>query len=537
MREESFPVNEKLAQTLGDICARQLGSENAGEGKTIYINLSMVRLQTCFVLPKLIYAKGLAKESGAKVVAITWRPNSRWKKMVGSMGIDCLFLEEMLKSDIPSAFKSMVKTAGLVLGNASGEKLKEFKAMGLPVGGPLYEDIIRSSDLSTLRTVRNKTAIRKILHILWMLYSLERYIKNHPPLFFIADDLAYHEGAMIMLFKKYGASVYNSSWEAEELIETDANGRIIRRGEMANKWLKEKYAQYGNSVAEKADQMIKDRFAGKSGRDIDRQAFKGKKVLSREEMQEYLGLDKEKKNVVIMAHTFTDAVFNYGDIYFRDYYDWLEKTLKTAEDVKNVNWILKPHPSRKLYHESADSIEDMFARHKKDHLFMLDDSISAESIRNIADVLVTIGGNAGGEFACVGIPSVIAGKTYYSGFDFTKEPRDYNEYEKQLRDIADIAPLTEKQTDTAKSVFYLRFTDQYNEYKYLDEFALYVRGLYDKFSEEVRRKLFESDNGTENMNNAITEDVIKYAKEHDLSGCEYYLRGVRRGKQRALQTP
>ena len=131
---------------------------------------------------------------------------------------------------------------------------------------------------------------------------------------------------------------------------------------------------------------------------------------------------------------------------------------------------------------------------------MLDDSISAESIRNIADVLVTIGGNAGGEFACVGIPSVIAGKTYYSGFDFTKEPRDYNEYEKQLRDIADIAPLTEKQTDTAKSVFYLRFTDQYNEYKYLDEFALYVRGLYDKFSEEVRRKLFESDNGTENMN-------------------------------------
>lgn len=531
MREESFPLDDKTAEELGRICADQLGSENGKEGRTIYINLSMVRLQTCFVLPKLIYAKGLAKETGARVVAITWRPNHKWEKMVGSMGIDCLSLEVLLKSDVPSAFKSMAKTAGALLGNASGEKLKEFKAMGLPIGGPLYEDIIRSSDLSTLRSVRNKTAVRKILHILWMLYSVERYIKKHPPLIFIADDLAYHEGAMIMLFKKYGAVIRNSSWEAEEEIEQDAKGRIIRRGEMANKWLKEKYAKYGNSVSEKADEMIKDRFAGRSGRDIDRQAFKGKKVLDREGMQEYLGLDKAKKNVVIMAHTFTDAVFNYGDIYFRDYYDWLEKTLAIAGEVKDVNWILKPHPSRKLYHESSDSIEAMFERYKKDNLYMLDDSISAESIRNIADVLVTIGGNAGGEFACVGIPSVIVGKTYYSGFGFTKEPKDYNEYVKQLREVAQVGRLTKEETDTAKSVFYLRFTDKYNEYKYLDEFALYVRGLYDKFSEESRRNLFESDKGTGEMNNAITKDVIKYAKEHDLSGCGYYLRGMQCGKE------
>ena len=60
---------------------------------------------------------------------------------------------------------------------------------------------------------------------------------------------------------------------------------------------------------------------------------------------------------------------------------------------------------------------------------------------------------------------------------------------------------------------------------------MYVRGLYDKFSEESRRNLFESDKGTGEMNGAITKDVIKYAKEHDLSGCEYYLRGMQCGKE------
>ena len=91
--------------------------------------------------------------------------------------------------------------------------------------------------------------------------------------------------------------------------------------------------------------------------------FTGKKVFTREELQKKLGLDDKKKNVVIMAHTFTDAVFNYGNYYYRDYYDWTEKTLKIASKVKDVNWILKPHPTRAAYNESKDSIENMFKKY------------------------------------------------------------------------------------------------------------------------------------------------------------------------------
>ena len=75
------------------------------------------------------------------------------------------------------------------------------------------------------------------------------------------------------------------------------------------------------------NRILEDRFAGKNGRNIDRHAFAGKKVLSKEEAFAELGLNPKKKTVIIMAHTFTDAVFNYGDTPFKDYYDWTEQIL------------------------------------------------------------------------------------------------------------------------------------------------------------------------------------------------------------------
>lgn len=113
----------------------------------------------------------------------------------------------------------------------------------------------------------------------------------------------------------------------------------------------------GDEVLSETNQLIKDCFSGKSGRDIDQGDFKDKTIIDRKEAEKRLGLLDGKKNIVIMAHTFTDAIYNYGTICYRDYYDWIESTLKIAEEVEQVNWILKPHPTRKAYHESKDSIE------------------------------------------------------------------------------------------------------------------------------------------------------------------------------------
>lgn len=196
------------------------------------------------------------------------------------------------------------------------------------------------------------------------MYALNSFIKKHPLEYAVMDDFAYHEGAFIKLFRERGAKVLACSNAGHETLHYDNDGEIIGRMAMYNARYKEKIKTITDDKIAEADKLIADRFSGANGREIDRGAFAGKKVLTKDEFAAKLGLDLSKKTVIIMAHTFTDAVFNYGTYYFRDYYDWLEQILKIAREVKDVNWVLKPHPTRHAYNESADSIEDMFARYK-----------------------------------------------------------------------------------------------------------------------------------------------------------------------------
>ncbi len=528
-RTEQLPLSEDLIRDFIQENKKQW-SQIKHNDQYIFINFSMIRMQMGWVIPKLLYAKGVESVIGAKPVVFTWRENLLLTELIESFGIRHIALDTLNRSDIKAFLKSFIKTMGLVLFNPSGEGFKKMETCGLKAGKSLYEDIIRTSSLSTIKSVQNKICIKKIMHLLWTVYSLDHLSKKCKPCFVVCDDIAYHEGLFLNIFHKYGALVYNTSSIGEGRIVFDEDGNIKRRSRITG----EKCRQYIDKIGEEAvlwsERFLKERYEGKNGRNIDRGAFSGKKVYTKQELLKEYGLDPAKKVVVIMAHTFTDAVFNCGELYFRDYYDWTEYTLKLAEEIKSVNWILKPHPTRKAYNESEDSIEKMYERHKKPHVFLLSDDVSAESIRNIADVLVTIGGNAGAEFACEGIPSIISGKPYYSGFGYTIEPKTREEYEKSLKQVSMIERLNSEQVITAKKVFYLA-NSKFRSHKYSDEFSNIVNSNYNKMLNEIAIQYFTSNEGTQKYNDQIMQKIKNYFENHDIKECEYYQRGAMRGKE------
>lgn len=505
--------------------------------KYIFINFSMVRMQMGWVIPKLLYAKGVEAATGARPIVFTWRENPLLTELIASFDIRHIALDRLNRSDIGACFKSAMKTIGFLLQDGSGEGLKKVEACGISVGKSLYEDIIRTSPLSTIRNVRNKICIKKMLHLLWTFYSLDRICRTCRPCFVVCDDIAYHEGLFLKLFHKYGAVIYNTSSMGEGQIVFEEDGSIRRRSLSTRERCRKYFDKVGEEAVLWSEQFLRERYEGKNGRNIDRGAFSGKKVLTRKEIIKEYGLDPTKKTVVIMAHTFTDAVFNYGELYFRDYYDWTEQTLDLAEEIESVNWILKPHPTRSAYNESEDSIENMYERHKKAHIYLLSDDVSAESIRNIADVLITIGGNAGAEFACEGIPSVIVGKPYYSGFGYTIEPKTKEEYEKCLRRVDRMERLNAEQIIIAKKVFYLgnNKKTEFSSLKYADEFASLVNHDYDQMMNEIALQYFAGNEGTQKYNDQAMKKITNYFIDHDMKECEYYRRGVLRGKEYKLK--
>ena len=560
MAQEDFPIRKEAVEHFAEVNRRQWSKDAAKtEEKYVFVNLSMVRMQMAWVVPKLLYAKGVADTLGAKVIVITWREQPLLDEVCDSYGFTHYCIEKEDKKNLRFFAKALTKVLFFMLRDGTGSGLqkmkipvdlpggKSLKCLKAGAGSPkqslgaeeynagraIYEDILRTSELSTIRSARNKICIKKATHILWMFYTLQAYCKKHPPVFALADDAAYHEALISSLFRSCGAKVINSNQEQEMVLGFDDNGNPNRMHLMMQKKYREMIDDLGDKEVERAEQILEERFRGKNGRDIDRGAFKDKRVLTREEAVEELHLDPKKKNVVIMAHTFTDAVYNYGDLFYRDYYDWTENTLALAAKNDKVNWILKPHPTRSAYHESQDSIEDMFARYKKDNMFFLSDEFSAESIKNLADVLITIGSNAGGEFSVVGIPTVIVGKPFYGNLGFTIEPATKKGYEDCLMNIQDVKPLSEEQIRTAKKAFYLR-----NHYgpailgtKYDDEFGSLVNEQYNHMGNKMALAYFESNRGTEKYNTQITENITEYMEQHDMKTCKYYTQGVLRAKE------
>ncbi len=530
-KTEDFPIEEESVRKFIKINKEtfNVGDSRDTEKKEgyIFVNLSMVRMQVGWLVPKMLYAKGLSEKLHADVIVLTWKKNQLLTDFFESFGFQHMSIDDICSGDKGGFIYAGIKTSGFVLFNSEGEKLKKMNSLGINEGLAIYEDILRTSSLSTLRSCRNKTCIKKMMHLLWVFHAFNKILKKYKPLRLINDDMAYHENALVHLFINKGAKVNSVNSFNEVSVTIGDDGKVMRHGTIKGILYRKNFDSLTDKEVEKAEELLQERFSGNNGRDIDRVAFAGKKVYDREDICREYGIDPAKKTVVIMAHTFTDAVFNYGLYPYRDYYDWLENTLKIAGENDKVNWILKPHPARKAYHESDDSIEDMFDRLKKDNLFLLNDDVSAETVKNIADVLVTIGGNAGAEFACFGVPPIILGKPYYSGYGYTKEPSTLAEYKDLLMNIQSVEPLTQEQIITAKKVFYMAaFRFSLKKQAFSDDFSKLLNERYLKMCNTLKAQYFESNKGTEEYNTEIMDFITKYYTTNDIRKTEYYIRAI-----------
>ncbi|MBQ9438286.1 MAG: hypothetical protein IJU50_08130 [Lachnospiraceae bacterium] len=526
MKQEDFPISESAVHRfIEKNTPLWAGTWGDPAKPAVLINLSMVRLQVSWFLPKLLYAKGAQSVSGGEVLALTWRENPLLSALLASFSIRHISLETWNRKHPFALLKALGKTVQTYFRHPTGETLQTLHFSGIPAGYSLYEDILRTSELSTIRSARTGTVLKKTFHLAWTFYALESFLKRKPVFLAIMDDEAYHEGIFGRLFLKHARHVIAMNDMLDRPIALLPSGLYDRDAWNLRDLYVEKLKHPDPEWESAAEELLAARFSGKNGRKIDVGAFSGRNA-SREELVKELGLDPEKKHVVIMAHTFSDGILSMGGLYFRDYYDWLDKTLSLAETITEVEWVLKPHPTRSAYHEKQDSIENMFERHKQKHLYFFPDEVSAGSVAGIADVILTIGGNAGLEFACLGIPPVIAGKPFYHGFGFTCEPENLEEYEKTLKNIARMDRLSPHQVLTAKRLFTLRNRwSQLFPHFFHDDFVNAIGRHYYQMVENMALGYFESNENTESYNTESLNEILGWMDPGDLQETQYYKRG------------
>ena len=72
-------------------------------------------------------------------------------------------------------------------------------------------------------------------------------------------------------------------------------------------------------------------------------------IKNKNELYNQFGFDIKKPVVLILPHVMIDNVLNFSNSIFLSPMFWYIETLKKIKIIKDVNWLIKPHPSEPKY--------------------------------------------------------------------------------------------------------------------------------------------------------------------------------------------
>jgi hypothetical protein len=153
----------------------------------------------------------------------------------------------------------------------------------------------------------------------------------------------------------------------------------------------------------------------------------------------------------------TDGNFSNSWNLFKNDSEWLKQTLKIIKKIKNINFIVKSHPSEKFYNlkVTTDKIFAECILDKDTHIQLFPKNYNVSSIIDYISLSITSHGSAGYEYPAKSIPTIICGDTFYSGLGFCIEPKSITEYKEILAKIPTIKKLNKFQTNKAKIFWYI----------------------------------------------------------------------------------
>lgn len=184
-------------------------------------------------------------------------------------------------------------------------------------------------------------------------------------------------------------------------------------------------------------------------------AFRGKQVLSlRAFRANHIPEKRSTKPVVMVSlHCFSDFPHHAGNLLFLDYYSAFTETLEMIAENNDVNWIVKPHPSRTRHGEDG-LVEDYLSSKSYSNVILWPEEVSTLSALEWATGFVTVNGTIGIEAACFGKPVLIGGSSNYGHLGFSMVPSTKEEYRMQILQAHTWLPLTGVQVTQARKAMY-----------------------------------------------------------------------------------
>lgn len=431
---------------------------------------------------RMYYAEGLAEALKLPICVVDYKTNNKWRKLINSFDANILTLRQDIIANPFKYAKVFSNAVRIVFTHKSGDYLVNLKCKDVPVGELIYESILRERHILTIKKLEFKD-FKYVLLGLCTYNHADKICRLNRPKYYVSFNTSYIDAIYLKTAVTYGARgiLCPGAVDMEEMVDVNGNDTtyadyFIRKDVMEN---------YKNIIDDSYIEYIKKYFERRFRGEVDVEslaAYGRKRKIDRTDFYNIYKLDKNKKIIVVFAHCFSDACRRSGILY-KDFYDWIENTIRILSDNININAFIKVHPMHIDYKE-YDPTKDIINKYNhNNNLYVFPDDVSTQSIFDIADCIITCFGTIGIEAPCFGIPVIVGGDAWYANSSFARYYNKIKDYEGVLKSIHKISKLNTDEINDAKKV-YFSYLPIYNGKK--DEFYNYITSLLksDKSSRE-----------------------------------------------------
>lgn len=465
-------------------------------------------------LNRFFIAKGISDSNGEDVLSITNHCCIENEKIYQQLEVQRLCLQEKIKRNWWGFFQAILITMYVAIRRKNAQWIQNFRYKDVHIGEFIYDKIIAENDEFSISRISRNVGFKEMQWGIFIANILDKQFRKTPPSYMLVWDRGYDDGICAAFASKYGATV----------IETVVVKPVLKIGEKGeynpythsciandlNKYLKLK----GKMDNTEVDKNCSPSSLKNGNKDQELAYASDKWNGSKSETKKKLGIDNDNFCAAIMSHCLVDWVHCSEKLLFKDYYTWIRDTLEYVSNIENVNWLIKPHPMRKMYKNEEDVVFQLVQKYNRGNMYYISDEINTDAISNISDAIITVHGTAGAEFAMKGIPVILAGRSWYSYYGFTKNPQTKKEYFEELDRIVEFKKLSAEQIRTAKEIFFA----------YQEMYKVKADKLSDCFI-STYREFYRNRETYFECNNKLAKRVIDFLDESDIESSEYYIEG------------
>jgi len=362
------------------------------------------------------------------------------------------------------------KATNLISENNIEKNLTKLKYKNFSLGMAAYEHTVRNFIKKFSSKKENFLFYISISRALFALKKYKKIFYNNNFLSFVLSELQYIPNRIffnvatrkkIPIYAKIGGNItedisvriYRKTKDANSIKNKISKEMVNFLRNKSNPNFKKKVNKHFETINSSTRQIGLEKQLVNFGHVEKPKIIEFKSDLS---FSNYFNLNNKRKNILILPHVMSDNLFASEWNLFNTPLAWFVETLNKIKKIKNVNWIIKPHPSENIYNSKL-SIENVFnkiIKKKENNIILLKKNIIIKNIHKHVTCILTSHGSSGYEYTGLGLPVITTADAPYSNFNFTCEPKNKKEYFHLIKNLHKIKKPNKDKIYMAKLFWY-----------------------------------------------------------------------------------